>query len=115
MFSRIGDLLKVGSTAPDGGRKEGFAQNRQARGENRGDKGEENGSGGDRVLLSLEALRAMAQSQNLPLREARLFEEALARIASHGLSRIPLRPGQSAAEAVDEALSFLSSHAGMKP
>lgn len=109
MFSRIGDMLKVNPPAPDGGRKDGFAQNRHAQDDHRENKGGESGFGGDSVLLSLEALRAMAKSQGLAPEDARRFEAALARIAGHGLSRIPLRPGQSAAEAVLKTLSFLSS------
>lgn len=113
MFSRIVDMLKVHPYAQDGRDKEGSAH-----GQPQGGSGKKKDGGlslfesGDSVLLSLDALRAIAKTQNLADEDERRFEAALSRLAGHGLSRIPLRPGQSAAEAVTEALSFLSSSRG---
>lgn len=109
MFSKIGDMLKVNPPAQDGGRKDGFARGQPQEGGGDRKGGAQDGENADSVLLSLDALRAMAKTQDLSPDGAKRFEEALLRIASHGLSRIPLRPGQSASDAVLETLSFLSS------
>lgn len=110
MFSKIGDMLKVNPPAQDGGRKDGNARGQQPYDNQKGGREESRAPfSGDSVLLSLDALRAIAKSQALPEKDMQSFEAALARLSGHGLSRIPLRSGQSAAEAVIEALSFLSS------
>lgn len=105
-FSKIGDLLTVKPASPDGGRKEqqkgSLPRQKRGSGATEGTARSE-----DAVILSASALRAMIAAENPA--DAKDILARLARLESHGLASLPLLPGQTAAEAVTEAASFLSS------
>lgn len=107
MFSRIGDYLRTGGIAKDPQHQQAVTPDKQHKGN---DKPRDEAPVDDDMLFSIDAIRTLLTTQDLPPDAQAELDDILNRLRQldqQGIKNIPVRLGQSIFEAVRDAVAAL--------